>query len=237
MTFNYRDFPKQLNLGCGLDIKRGFLNIDMNPAHQPDLVADCTNLNQLPASYYDFVLAHDILEHISRIKTASTLQEWNRVMSMGGILEFKVPNVVALLGLLTEPENSSFARQEQLLRCLFGTQCYKGDFHYTGFTDITLKHYLASAGFAVEELTLSDQWMFQGLGRKIREANPNALNSIKNTQQFLTECYRKLLGRAPDKDGFDFYQAQLDAGADRDAIIEMIRVSDEYISKHSNHTQ
>src|SRR4051794_7895478 len=69
-------FPRRLNLGCGFDIREGYLNVDVNDFHKPDLVCDITNLRDLPANYFDEVLAQDVLEHIPRLKTQDTLAEW-----------------------------------------------------------------------------------------------------------------------------------------------------------------
>jgi len=46
-------------MGCGFDIKKDFLNVDLHEMHGPDLVADCTDLHMLPSSYYEYIIAKD----------------------------------------------------------------------------------------------------------------------------------------------------------------------------------
>ena len=65
------------NLGCGHDIRNGWVNIDLHERHHPDIVADVTNLSVIEDETGSYVLAQDILEHIHRDRCVSTLQEWN----------------------------------------------------------------------------------------------------------------------------------------------------------------
>ena len=44
--------------------------------------------------------------------------------------------------------------------CLFGSQAHPGDFHHTGFTELSLKVYLAAAGFELEAFHVNDCWLF-----------------------------------------------------------------------------
>jgi predicted SAM-dependent methyltransferase len=53
----------KLNLGCGFDHRAGYLNVDMHPFTNPDLVADVLDLSMLPAATYDEIIAQDVLEH------------------------------------------------------------------------------------------------------------------------------------------------------------------------------
>ena len=59
---------KKVNLGCGFDKRKEYLNVDLNDFHSPDLVADVTKLEMLPENHFEEVLAIDILEHIERTK-------------------------------------------------------------------------------------------------------------------------------------------------------------------------
>lgn len=40
--------PRRLNVGCGYDIREGFLNIDSGDRHNPDYITDVTDLIMLP---------------------------------------------------------------------------------------------------------------------------------------------------------------------------------------------
>src|ERR1700733_3692290 len=116
--------PDRLNLGCGFDHREGYLNVDINDFHHPDLVADVTDLHMLPDSSCQEIVAQDVLEHLPRTATIPALQEWNRLLDDGGLLRLRVPSVLDLAELLRAAEDQTIERQELLVQCLFGTQAY-----------------------------------------------------------------------------------------------------------------
>jgi predicted SAM-dependent methyltransferase len=167
-------FPDRLNLGCGYDHRDGYLNVDINDFHSPDLVGDVTNLDMLPAGRYREILAQDVLEHLPRTSTVGVLREWNRLLTVGGTLHLRLPSVLDLSLLLRAPENQSVEMQEKLIQCLFGTQAYSEDTHLTTFTEPLLRHYLDEAGFAVVKWGLRDQWLFEVEAEKLRSVDASA---------------------------------------------------------------
>jgi predicted SAM-dependent methyltransferase len=231
--FDYKKFPKKINIGCGFDIKNDFLNVDLHERHGPDLVADCTDLSILPSSYYEHILANDVLEHIPRLKTRSTLREWNRLLRIDGILELQVPNVMGLLELLKRDENQNMAQHEKLLQCLYGTQAYNGDFHFIGFTEITLNGVLSETGFTLRENRIRDEWLFQAKAIKVENSKIDKLLIINGNEDFLDSMYMDLLDREPDEEGFSYYIDLLSKGFSREAIIETIKASDEYLKRNN----
>ena len=158
--FDYSKYPKKLNLGCGFDIRLGYLNIDFQDFHNPDLVADIRKLDMLPSDFYDEIIAQDCLEHFPRCDTQPALSKWSRLLKTGGILKLRVPNLIGLLEILSWEDKQSIEDQEVLVQCLFGTQAYEGDWHLTGFTQILLEHYLEKAGFCQIEFKIKDHWLF-----------------------------------------------------------------------------
>lgn len=227
MSFEFTKYPRKVNLGCGLDKKEGFLNIDINGFHDPDLVCDVTNLQVLPTGYYEYAMAKDVLEHIQRPRIENTLREWNRILKIGGILELQVPNVIGLLTLLTKKKNRSPTMQQKLLQCLFGTQAYDGDFHYCGFTDILIRKLLESTGFVTERIIVKDEWLFLIQARKVFDSPIDEVFHLPD-RDFVVEVYRRYLGRSPDETGLQFYLKILKDGIAREAIIESITNSEEY---------
>lgn len=82
---------KKLNLGCGTDIRAGWINLDIAPLPGVDVVHD---LKILPLPFenetFDYVVCNDILEHF--LDYVPLLSELHRVMKKGGIIEIKVPH-------------------------------------------------------------------------------------------------------------------------------------------------
>jgi SAM-dependent methyltransferase len=84
-------YPRKLNLGCGAFKKSGYLNVDVNPQQQPDVVYD---LNRYPYPFPDgcftVVEADHVLEHLE--DPFQALREWHRILAHEGLLLLKVPH-------------------------------------------------------------------------------------------------------------------------------------------------
>lgn len=85
--------PLRLNLGCGPEHLKGWVNIDSNPEERPDLVADVTDLSMFADDSVDEIYASHILEHID--VRVPALAEWARVLRPGGVITVVVPDVIA----------------------------------------------------------------------------------------------------------------------------------------------
>ena len=81
---------KKLNLGCGKDIREGWINLDLIDGEGIDVLHD---LNNLPLPFedneFDYVLCKDILEHIDVIPVINDIY---RILKKGGILRIRVPH-------------------------------------------------------------------------------------------------------------------------------------------------
>ena len=81
---------KKLNIGCGVDIKKGWVNLDSIHIPGVDIVHDIEKV-PLPFETQDFdkILAQDVLEHVDYIPV---LKDLHRIMKLGGILHIRVPH-------------------------------------------------------------------------------------------------------------------------------------------------
>jgi predicted SAM-dependent methyltransferase len=158
--FDAAAHPRRLNLGCGWDHREGFLNVDLHDFHKPDLVADVTKLDMLPDAFYEEIVAQDVLEHLPRTETINVLRSWARLLQPGGRLYVRVPSVIDLIALMQRPEHQNPEQHERFVQCLFGTQAYTEDCHYTTFTEVLLRHQLSEAGLDVEAWGMRDEWLF-----------------------------------------------------------------------------
>jgi FkbM family methyltransferase len=154
-----------VNLGCGWDRRDGYLNVDLHAVHRPDLVADVRDLHMLPDSYYEEVIAQDVLEHLRRDDALPALREWARITKMGGHLWLRVPNLVGLLDLFVR--RTGLEDQRLFVQFLFGTQAYEGDYHQNGYTEILLRQALFDAGFDVATITSRDEWLFDATAVRV----------------------------------------------------------------------
>lgn len=80
-----------LNLGCGTDIRAGFVNLDVVALPGVDVVHDLSSGAPLPFvdGRFGRVVAKDVLEHLDY---APVLREIHRVLEPGGRLEVSAPH-------------------------------------------------------------------------------------------------------------------------------------------------
>jgi len=85
----------RLNIGCGKDIKKDWINLDIIKDESIDIVHD---LNDLPLPFdnntFDYILCQDILEHVN---FAPLINEIHRILKPKGKLEIRVPHFTSKL--------------------------------------------------------------------------------------------------------------------------------------------
>lgn len=238
-TFDASAHPDRLNLGCGWDVREGYLNVDLHEFHHPELVADVTDLAMLPDEHYREILAQDVLEHLPRLATLPTLAEWNRILTPGGRLALRVPSLLDLARLFADPGHQGPEQQERLMQSLFGTQAYTGDVHLTSFTRSLLSHYFAESGFTVVSWELRDQWLFDIVVEKTGRPRVSSaltgyedlLRQVGDASRFLEDAYDRVLGRPADPEGRAFFLERLAAGdMTVRQVLETLLASDERAS-------
>jgi SAM-dependent methyltransferase len=81
---------KKLNLGCGTDIKEGWVNLDIADIPGVDVVH---NVEDLPLPFadntFEVILCQDILEHVNLVPV---LRDLHRILVPGGELRLRVPH-------------------------------------------------------------------------------------------------------------------------------------------------
>jgi len=97
---------KKLNLGCGNDIRKDFINLDVVKLPGVNIVHD---LNKLPLPFkdesFDYILAKDVLEHVNDY--VSLLKELHRILRKGGIIKIIVPHYRSR-NAYTDPTHKTF---------------------------------------------------------------------------------------------------------------------------------
>ncbi len=173
----------KLNLGCGYDLREGYVNVDLEEFHGPDLVADVTSLDGIDDGAAHEVLAIDVLEHLNRDSTAAALAEWARVMMPGGVLKIQVPDMRGLSRMILS-STDTLESAETMAGLLYGTQAYTGDFHQAGFTDLLLASKLAHAGFTNIIVSPKDDWMLDLVARRRNDDEESPILALSLTDGF-----------------------------------------------------
>lgn len=174
---------KKLNLGCGWDIREGFLNVDLHDFHKPDYVADILDLPELPSRHYDVIVAQDVLEHIERAKQIPALKEWTRLLSAHGRLKIRLPSLFDMLRTGTGSGWFSAQAHAHLVNMVYGTQAYNGDYHLAGHTALTLVDAGKQVGLVISHAAIKDGWLFD-------------IEFARNTEELSKEHPQDLFRRA-----------------------------------------
>jgi len=138
----------KLNLGCGTDIKPGYINIDVRKTVESVVVCDLTKpLPFLPASVEE-IFACDILEHMSFRLIQTVLKDWFRVLQPGGKLFIQSPHLFSMCTFALSAK--SVQEREKAIARFFGGQNYPENTHMTAIDEVVISHQLKEAGFSNE---------------------------------------------------------------------------------------
>jgi hypothetical protein len=211
-THNY---PRKLNIGCGFDKRLDHMNVDIDPNCNPDLLLDPNgNMDALPRNYFSEVLARDVLEHFPRNQSLRNLLEWNELLVATGILKLVTTDILSVAQKLKE--NKTYADHHGWTICLFGNQVQFGDYHLTGFTEITLQVLLSAAGFEVVTKGYIDEWCFDWAAKKVDSWSQFVEDQESYTDvEFLEHAYRKVFLRELDNEGKSYFHSLLKEGHSR----------------------
>jgi predicted SAM-dependent methyltransferase len=218
-------YPPMINIGCGYDKRPGFLNVDSDPACEPDILLAGNDFSHLPKRAFEHALAHDVLEHIERTETANALLEWVDLLKIGGTMALQTSSVLGVAKLMERHQN--YCDHANFTIYLFGNQQHPGDYHHTGFTEQTLRVHLISAGLEVIDLALIDHWLFAVETRKVSDWSALADAGMDNAD-FIAAACREALFREPEEVFANLWLGWLDAGAhDQRGILKMLYASEE----------
>lgn len=148
---------KTLNIGAGSRTYKTYptnnyecINFDERVLENIDEIGDVRDLSRFKDEEFDFILASDIIEHFPIAETNKILTEWVRVLKSNCLIEFRLPNLPAIL---VEYANKRNARHTSWL--LYGGQDYPGNFHYVCYDRNLLKEECNKVG--LQEITYSEE--------------------------------------------------------------------------------
>jgi SAM-dependent methyltransferase len=80
----------KLNIGCGTDIRQGWVNLDSVALAGVDVCHDITNVPlPFPDETFEVILCKDVLEHVEYIPV---LKDLYRILQPGGRIHIQVPH-------------------------------------------------------------------------------------------------------------------------------------------------
>ncbi|TXN60960.1 methyltransferase domain-containing protein [Methylobacterium sp. WL6] len=214
MLTDSQPYPVKLNVGCGYDIREGYLNVDNGDWHNPDLISDITDLKELPDQYFSEIVAQDVLEHIDREKQVHTVQRWARLLTPDGRLKVRVPSLTDMVALAFHPEWQNTERQNYLIQMVYGTQAYPGDYHRCGYTPQTVTDLAAASGLVVSNVELRDSWLYDLTFRPARAS--------LSPSEIVHNVYFTHIHRIPDPNGVEYWSSRIGQDLSADDVVREI---------------
>jgi len=219
-------YPRKLNFGCGYDKRSDYLNVDVDPACTPDLLIADHDYSAIPLDYFEEVLAKDVIEHVPRAATLSVLLDFASYLQMGGKLVLETSSILHVAAKLQQ--SSKYAAHHGWTICLFGNQAHAGDFHHTGFTELTLRVHLLAAKFEILHQEVRQDWMFYVEAKKVSDwscllAQWDHLSDEDFVARACLQCFR----RKVDEAGFRHWSTLLWEGVARRDILKSLYSSPE----------
>lgn len=135
----------RLNLGCGKDIREGYVNLDINPLLSGASYCDVTSLSNYKDGEVEEILALDIIEHFPKVKINPILKEWCRVLCPGGKLTIRTPDVDRIFELYQEAKVGEIT-WERLSEIIHGKQDGPFNFHFVSLSFPWIKSILKKHG-------------------------------------------------------------------------------------------
>jgi len=86
----------KLNVGCGTDYKRGWINIDNNTDNnieKLDLNWDLRNPLPFPENSVDFIFNEHFVEHLTVEEARASLADFKRVLKPNGVMRIAMPDL------------------------------------------------------------------------------------------------------------------------------------------------
>lgn len=131
------------------------IRVDADPSAVYDVAADIRDL-PFEDGYADGVICWGVLEHVDECSVSRVLSEMNRVLKMGGVAKFMVPDLeqvaqAILEGRLVQRISDTPAGAIRPLDVLYGLasslKAHPLMGHHTGFTPSTFGAWLSQHGF------------------------------------------------------------------------------------------
>ena len=195
----------KLNLGSGLWLKSGFINVDKyyteeqlrskkgafkNAKVEPNAKFIQADIGKLPFpdNYADYVEMNQVIEHFPVKSIATYMKEVYRVMKKGGKLVASMPNFNGIIAdwiyMISNPPFNP-AEYLDLAEVIYGNQLCGGEYHSCPITPEFINFILTSVGFKKGSVFIARK------GTKVTEVKwlvPLQKNSVFRNDNIILEA-------------------------------------------------
>jgi predicted SAM-dependent methyltransferase len=111
---------RRLHWGCGSITPFGWVNCDIRPGTDVDIVADIRTGLPLPDDSFDYIVGIHVLPEIPYCDLDRTLQELLRLLRPGGVLRLALPDVDKAIAAYTSGDIDYFLIPDDVVKSLAG---------------------------------------------------------------------------------------------------------------------
>jgi predicted SAM-dependent methyltransferase len=148
----------KLNLGCGEDLRDGFINVDLRDI--PGVVRlDVSSQSLKTYRGVGHILARDIIEHFPQAEVPGIIELWVSLLEPGGTIEIQCPDIRHAMNIAPN--------DDWVIRLIYGGQDHEHNYHKAGFTRETMRRHLEEAGLEVEGIELTKHGNMIAKARKL----------------------------------------------------------------------
>jgi predicted SAM-dependent methyltransferase len=104
---SHKNGPVMLNVGCGTDYKKGWINIDNNSddnIQKLDFNWDLRNPLPFPENSVDYIFNEHFLEHLTVEEGQKSIRDFMRVLKKGGVMRVAMPDLDEAISLYLDPK-------------------------------------------------------------------------------------------------------------------------------------
>lgn len=128
------------HLGCGGDIKQGYINVDAYN-RSANIICDLITHKM---SKCDLIESHHVFEHFGYVDSMFLIIKWTLSLNVGGKLVIDVPDVQRIVACSA----GNIQKERAAMRLLYGSQEDKRwAYHINGWTPELLKETLKTMGY------------------------------------------------------------------------------------------
>lgn len=139
---------RKLNLGCGLDYRPGYLNVDFHNTLVADLIVSADSL-EFPEGHFEEILLNDVLEHFGYCSSYFILADLHRFLAKDGVLIVSTPDIERSVRQYIEAQGKPDDK-ESILCWIYGVED-EGMAHKFCFPKEFLAAFLRKSGFSIVE--------------------------------------------------------------------------------------
>lgn len=154
---------KKLNLGSGKDYRKGWINVDNDKKIFADYHFDLRDKFPFKDNFFDYILARDVLEHLTRQDAKNFLLECWRVLKVGAKIKIRTHNIFQIFRQFRHDP-------EVLIKFIYGDTYNNSDLgsHKYAYTAKSLTKSLENIGFKIIKLK-KETTNFVCLAKKIKQ--------------------------------------------------------------------